>query len=74
MRHFLACCSQDARGHETTVRIDINGEQFSASGLMVVAKNYLDVYIYESWSDKVRTEMPLLQQQASLNSGASLAS
>ena len=27
MRHFLACCSQDAQGHETTIEIDINGEQ-----------------------------------------------
>ena len=27
VRHFLACCSQDAQGHETTIEIDINGEQ-----------------------------------------------
>lgn len=50
-RHFLACVSQDAVGKETIVRIDINGEKFSASGLTVIQRNYLEVYIYEKWSD-----------------------
>lgn len=27
VRHFLACCSKDAQGHETVVDIDINGEK-----------------------------------------------
>lgn len=53
VRHFLACCSQDARAQETTVTIAINDEQFIASGLMILAKNYLNVYPYESWNDKV---------------------
>ena len=44
--------SQDAQGKETTVHIDINGEKFVAHGLTVIAKNYLEVYIYEKWSDK----------------------
>ena len=26
VRHFLACCSQDAQGHETTIEIDVNSE------------------------------------------------
>ena len=56
MRHFLACCSQDARGQETTVEILIEDEKFKASGLMILARNYLDVYTYESWSDKVDSE------------------
>ena len=51
-RHFLACVSQDAIGKETTVGIDINGEKFSANGLMIIHRNYLEVYIYEKWSDK----------------------
>lgn len=51
-RHFLACVSQDAIGKETTVNIEINGEKFHASGLMVIQRNYLEVYIYEKWSDK----------------------
>lgn len=53
VRHFLACCSQDAKGQETTVEIDIANERFVAHGLMILARNYLDVYPYEKWSDKV---------------------
>ncbi|KAJ8634027.1 hypothetical protein MRB53_027363 [Persea americana] len=49
VRHFLACVSQPAVGAETTVEIDIAGELFSASGRVIVAKNYLDVYRFESW-------------------------
>lgn len=52
VRSFLACCSKDAQGFETTVNIQIAEEQFSASGLMVTAKNYLEVYPYEKWSDR----------------------
>ncbi|KFP89839.1 DNA topoisomerase 3-alpha, partial [Apaloderma vittatum] len=44
VRHFLACCSEDAKGQETTVEID---------RLMILARNYLEVYPYEKWSDKV---------------------
>ncbi|NWJ08096.1 TOP3A topoisomerase, partial [Crypturellus undulatus] len=53
VRHFLACCSQDAKGQETTVEIDIANERFIAQGLMILARNYLEVYPYERWSDKV---------------------
>jgi DNA topoisomerase IA len=27
VRHFLACCSKDAKGQETKVKIDIAGEK-----------------------------------------------
>ncbi|XP_038618516.1 DNA topoisomerase 3-alpha isoform X2 [Tachyglossus aculeatus] len=53
VRHFLACCSQDAQGQETTVEIDIAHERFIAHGLMILARNYLEVYPYDRWSDKV---------------------
>uniref|UniRef100_A0A803L4R8 DNA topoisomerase n=1 Tax=Chenopodium quinoa TaxID=63459 RepID=A0A803L4R8_CHEQI len=49
VRHFLACVSQPAVSAETTVEIDIAGEMFSASGRVILAKNYLDVYRFESW-------------------------
>ena len=52
VRHFLACVSQDAQGKETVVNIDINGEKFVAQGLIVIQKNYLEVYPYDKWSDK----------------------
>ncbi|KAA8547075.1 hypothetical protein F0562_003504 [Nyssa sinensis] len=49
VRHFLACVSQPAVGAETIVEIDVAGELFSASGRVIIAKNYLDVYRFESW-------------------------
>ncbi|GFP92823.1 DNA topoisomerase 3-alpha [Phtheirospermum japonicum] len=49
VRHFLACVSKPAVGAETTVDIDIAGEQFSSSGRVIIAKNYLDVYRFETW-------------------------
>ena len=52
VRHFLACCSKDAQGVETTVIIDIAGERFTAKGLIITAKNYLEVYPYDKWCDK----------------------
>ena len=52
VRHFLACVSKDAVGAETTVNIDIAGEKFSAHGLSVLERNYLEVYTYDKWSDK----------------------
>lgn len=59
VRHFLACVSQDALGQETVVDIDIAQEMFSASGLMIIARNYLDVYPYDKWSAKV---IPVYEQ------------
>ncbi|KAM7428568.1 hypothetical protein ABFA07_020472 [Porites harrisoni] len=52
VRHFLACCSEDAKGQETNVEIEIAGEKFTAKGLMIIARNYLDVYPYDNWNAK----------------------
>lgn len=52
MRHFLACVSKDAQGHETVVTADISGEKFIAKGLIILERNYLDVYVYEKWNAK----------------------
>ncbi|XP_028267371.1 DNA topoisomerase 3-alpha [Parambassis ranga] len=59
VRHFLACVSQDALGQETVVDIDIAQEKFSTSGLMIIARNYLDVYPYDRWSTKL---IPVYEQ------------
>jgi DNA topoisomerase III len=32
-RRFLACCSKDAEGWQTTVEVTCGGEEFSASGM-----------------------------------------
>ena len=52
VRHFLACCQKDAVGEETVVNIDINGEKFTAKGLIILERNYLEVYPYENWASK----------------------
>ncbi|KAL7274902.1 DNA topoisomerase [Rhizina undulata] len=49
VRRFLACCSEDAVGETTTVNILYGDEGFHANGLVVLARNYLDVYIYDKW-------------------------
>lgn len=51
-RHFLACVSKDAVGQETVVTLDMNGEEFSANGLIILELNYLEVYPYSKWNAK----------------------
>ncbi len=48
----MACCSEDAIGFETTVSIEIASETFTAKGLMIKEKNYLEIYTYEKWNSK----------------------
>ncbi|KAI7839931.1 hypothetical protein COHA_006325 [Chlorella ohadii] len=60
VRHFLACCSRDAEGQETRVTIDIAGEGFTATGLMVTERNFLEVYRYQSWGGQ--DALPVFQQ------------
>lgn len=50
VRRFLACCSEDARGESTTVEIEYGDETFFTNGLIVLERNYLDVYPYEKWT------------------------
>ena len=49
VRCFLACCAADAEGQETRVAVDVGGEEFNATGLMVTARNWLDVYPWTNW-------------------------
>lgn len=49
-RHFLACCSEDAIGQQSTVKISIAGESFHTGGLQVLERNYLEVYTYRGWN------------------------
>ncbi|KAJ2079951.1 DNA topoisomerase 3-alpha [Coemansia sp. RSA 988] len=50
-RRFLACCSDNAKGQATEVEVEVAGEQFHTKGLMIVARNYLDIYPYERWAE-----------------------
>jgi len=43
VRHFLACLSDDARGFETQVHIEVAGERFHACGLIITERNYLGI-------------------------------
>lgn len=52
VRHFLACVSKDAVGLESQVALDINGEQFHTTGLIILELNYLEVYTYFKWNAK----------------------
>ncbi|KAJ3930635.1 MAG: DNA topoisomerase [Lentinula lateritia] len=52
-RRFLASCSEDAIGNQTTVDVVCGDEKFYATGLTVIAKNYLEVYPYDKWVDNV---------------------
>ncbi len=59
-RHFLACCSEDAIGDLDSVELDWEGEKFSASGLHVKERNFLEVYPYWKWENtKVLPEFQL---------------
>lgn len=51
-RHFLACISRDASGDETVVSAVMSNEEFTATGLYIHQRNYLEVYIYDRWNAK----------------------
>lgn len=48
----MACVSRDAVGSETIVNALIADEEFTATGLVIHERNYLEVYIYDNWSGK----------------------
>ncbi|CAO1630500.1 unnamed protein product [Parajaminaea phylloscopi] len=52
-RRFLASCSKDATGKQTTVEIEYGGEMFTASGLVIHERNYLDVFHYDKWTGNI---------------------
>ncbi|KAI8319334.1 prokaryotic type I DNA topoisomerase [Martensiomyces pterosporus] len=58
-RRFLACCSDNAKGQATEVDVEVAGERFYTNGLMIIARNYLDVYPYDKWSEST---VPIYRQ------------
>jgi DNA topoisomerase III len=61
VKHYLACCSRDAIGRETTLTVQIASEEFTAKGLMIEQKNWLEIYEpWERWSPG-QGELPTLQ-------------
>ncbi|KAL0074035.1 DNA topoisomerase [Phycomyces blakesleeanus] len=53
VRRFLGCCWRDAQGSETNITVSIETEEFGAKGLMILERNYLDVYTYDKWSGNI---------------------
>jgi DNA topoisomerase-3 len=50
VRRYLACCSEDAKGVASDVDIMYGEENFHAHGVIVLERNYLEVYVYEKWT------------------------
>lgn len=59
VRRFLACCSEDAKGQTTDIEIQYGDEMFHAKGLIVLERNYLDVYVYDKWESS--QQLPAFQ-------------
>ena len=60
MRRFLACCSEDAKGEATDIEIEWGEEVFHTHGLLVLARNYLDIYVYDRWESS--QQLPHFQE------------
>lgn len=61
VKHYLACCSRDAVGKETELKVKMASEEFAAKGLMVLEKNWLEIYSpWERWSTG-QGELPNVQ-------------
>ncbi|KAG9257277.1 DNA topoisomerase [Emericellopsis atlantica] len=59
VRRFLACCSEDAKGMATDIELQYGEEIFTAHGVVVLERNYLEVFIYDKWEDSA--ELPNLR-------------
>eukprot|EP00979_Chaetoceros_neogracilis_P012060 scaffold3087_cov288-Chaetoceros_neogracile.AAC.9 len=61
VQHYLACCSRDALGKETVLTVKMASEEFVAKGLMVLERNWLEIYSpFERWSTG-QGELPNVQ-------------
>ena len=61
VKHYLACCSKDATGRETQLCVRLGSEDFTAKGLMILERNWLNIYApWERWSTG-QGELPLLK-------------
>jgi DNA topoisomerase-3 len=61
VKHYLACCSRDALGKETVLTVKMASEEFIAKGLMILERNWLEIYSpWERWSTG-QGELPNVQ-------------
>lgn len=77
VRSYLGACSEDAKGQKTTVNAQMGSENFHAQGVMVTERNYLDVYPYDFWNDKMipafRVGQELAPEELMMDSGQTTA-
>lgn len=59
VKHFLACCSTDAKGRMTTLKLNWGAEVFYANGVQVLERNFLDIYQWSDW--KSNCQLPAYQ-------------
>lgn len=59
VRRYLACCWKNAIGFETNVEVSMGTEFFDAKGLVILERNFLDVYPYDKWAGR---EIPEFQE------------
>ncbi|KAG0678368.1 DNA topoisomerase [Pichia californica] len=57
VRRFLAACSLDATGSMTNMTVQWGDEIFKANGLVVLERNYLEVYKWDHW-DSTKNTVP----------------
>jgi DNA topoisomerase-3 len=76
-RRFLACCSEDALGTARDIELELGDEAFHAHGVVVEARNYLDVYPYENWTGNMLPQFTLGERfepdQALMTEGKTVA-
>lgn len=66
VRHFLACCSEDARGQSSSITLQWGGEKFSATGIIVLQRNFLEIYPWMKWETTKQLPHLELSQTVSL--------
>ena len=57
VRHFLASVAKDAVCFQAYIQCDIRSEVFIATGLTVEEYNWLEVFPYEKWNQKVLPDL-----------------
>lgn len=68
VRHFLATCSEDAKGMTNSVELTWGEEKFNASGLTVLEENFLLVYKYQKWTSSTQLPRFELNEEIKLHS------
>lgn len=58
-RRFLGCLSENAKAFETKIVLRIGDETFKLTGLKITERNYLGVYFYDKWENKLISDFSL---------------